>query len=181
MYWVQSRQQYGHTLHHGSPGQFSSLPGDLCLCPSPTRGHPPCYSHKGPVSMWILSHGSHDPPSVTPKLSESQILILTVLYMSSWLVPRPSLSHPFHTPAPQPSQPQPLWSWVLLKHSDTFLEASAQNLLITEHFPDPCQPPLSPSLSFFTMLIITWHRILPNFIVCSLPLLCVYYFTIFCL
>ena len=119
-------------------------------------------------------------PSLTPLLSESQILILKVLQAFSLLALRPSLSHLLHFPVPQPSQPQPLWSWLLLKHSDTFLEAYAQNL-ITEHFPDPCQPPLSPSVSLFTTLIITWHRIFPNFIVCSPPLLCVYYFTIFCL
>ena len=128
-------------------------------------------------------------PSLTPLLSESQILILKVLQASSLLALRPSLSHLLHFPVPQPSQPQPLWSWLLLKHSDTFLEAYAQNL-ITEHFPDPCQPPLSPSVSLFTTpsqhlsqhnTFITWHRIFPNFIVYSPPLLCVYYFTIFCL
>ena len=60
MYRVQSRQQRGYTLHHGSPGQFSSLPRGLCVCPSPPRGHSPHYSRKDPVSKWILSHGSHD-------------------------------------------------------------------------------------------------------------------------
>ena len=118
--------------------------------------------------------------SLTPQLSESQVLILTVLQATSWLVPRPSPSH-LLLPVTQPSQPQPLLSWLLLKHSDTFLEASVQNLLITEHFPDLCQPPLSPSVSLFTTLIITWHRIFPNFIVCSPSLLCVYYFPMFCL
>ena len=44
------------------------------------------------------------------------------------------------------------WSWLVLKHSGTFLEGADQNLPITEHFPDPCQPPISLSLSFFTTL-----------------------------
>ena len=60
MYQVQSRQQYGYTLHHGSPVKCSSLPRGLCLRPSLPRGHFPRYSHKDPVSKWILSHGSHD-------------------------------------------------------------------------------------------------------------------------
>ena len=71
------------------------------------------------------------------------------------------LFHLVHSPAPQPSQPQPLWSWLLLKLSGTFLEGADQNLLITEPFSGACQPPLPPSLSFFTTLIITWHRIFP--------------------
>ena len=190
MYKVQSRQQYGYTLHHGSPGKCHSLPRGLCLCPSLPRGHPPRYSHKDPVSKWILSHGSHDLSLSDPLAfweSNSDSHSSTSLFMTC---PQAlSISFP-PLPVPQPSQPQPLWSWLLLKHSDTFLEAYAQNLLITKHSPDPCQPPLSPSVSLFTTpsqhlsqhnTFITWHRIFPNFIVCSPPLLCVYYFTIFCL
>ena len=52
--------------------------------------------------------------------------------------------------------------------SGTFLEGADQNLLIAEPFPDACHPPLPPSLSFFTALIITWHRIFPT-LYCVFP------------
>ena len=142
-------------------------------------GHSPHYSRKRPVSKWIIFHGSNDQSLSDPLAFESHILILQILQASSWLVPRPSLSHPVHTPAPQPSQP--LWPWLLLKLSGNFLEGTDLNLLITEHFSDACHPPLPPSLSFFTTLIITWHRIFPT-LYCVFPsILCVNYFPVFCL
>ena len=59
-------------------------------------------------------------------------------------------------------------------HSDSrpssgpFLEVSSQNLLITGHFPDPYQPPLSPSLSFFRTVLISGTGFSPTLFCVSL-------------
>ena len=180
MYRVQSRQQHEYTLHHGSPGQFSSLPRGLCVCPSPPRGHSPHYSHKDPVSKWILSHGSHD-------LSLSDPLVFWESNSDSYS----STSHLMTCPqAFSVSSPPPCPS--TLSAAATLVLAATQTF--RHFFGSICSKPpyhrafpwllpasFIPSVSLFTTLIITWHRIFPNFIVCSPPLLCVYYFIIFCL
>lgn len=107
--------------------------------------------------------------SLTPQLSESQILILTVLQTSHELLQgslRPAPWRlcliPFHSSplnSLRSSHPAPVCC------SNTIgmiLAGSAQHLIITEGLPDPGQSPLSPSLSSFMTLITTWHRIFPS-------------------
>ena len=147
--------------------QCSSLGRGLCLCPSPSKDHSPHCSCKNPVSKWTLSHGSHDKPSLT----ESQILTFNILQSSSWSVPVASLSHPF--PFPTPSTHSALVTLGLSAAQSQvtpgiFLGAFAQGLLITEHFPGPHYPPLSPAISFFTTLIMTWYRTF-SCLYCVLP------------
>ena len=79
----------------------------------------------------------------------------------------PNLSQLIHPPAPQPSQPQPLRSWLLLKLQALFWKeliktslSQSLSLMLAIH--------LYPHHSFFTALIITWHRIFPT-LYCVFP------------
>ena len=80
--------------------------------------------------------------------------------------------------------PSTLSATLALAAAQTFRQFFGRNWSkppITEHFSDACHPPLPPSLSFFTTLIITWHRIFPT-LYCVFPsILCVNYFPVFCL
>ena len=91
-YWVQSRQQNGYTFIMAHLENAAARPGAsaLALCPLEAALHA--------TATKILFQSESYPmapmtrPSVTPLLSESQILILTVLQASLWLVARAYVS-----------------------------------------------------------------------------------------
>ena len=148
----------------GPPQQPAQGPRSLPLFP---RGHSPLCSLRVPVSTWVLSHGFHDQSlSDSPALSESNSDSYKVLQGSSWPAPVASLPHPVPLPSPHPLSSSHPGSGCCSNTPGSFLAASAQGLLIPGCFPDPLQPLESPSLSFLTTLIMTWHRIFPIFIVC---------------
>ena len=111
---------------------------------------------------------SRTSPSVTPQLSHSQILILTKSYKAPHnLPPRPLCLIPSHSPPLTHSASATLVLAACSNTTGAFWVASAQRLLIPECFPHPLQPLESPSLSFLTTFIMTWHKFFPIFIVCQ--------------
>ena len=180
MRWDQSRQQYGYTLHHGSPGKCSSLPRGLCFCPSPPRGHSPHYSHKDPVSKWKITHGSsdhsHSDPLAFPRVKFWFLKFYKPLpdlspeplcHISSTTLPLNPLSLSHSGPGCC-SNTQAHFSKALLK---TCLSQSI-SLTLASH--------LYPYHFLSSQHSETWHRIFPNFTMFpSFPACILFYYILF--
>ena len=152
----------GHTPSWPA-GQLSSLPRGLCLC-SYFRGATLPSAASGilfklePYCMAPMTN-----PSVTPQLSQSQTWILIKSYKAPHdLPPWPLCLIPFHFPPLTRSAPATLVLAAAQTHQAHFWQPLPP---YKRGFPWPSielvQPPLSPSLFFFTSLIAIWQRTFP--------------------
>ena len=141
------------TPHHGSLGQCSSLRRGLWLCPSPLE----TTLHTAAARILFQSEFY----LTNSSLPESQILIFKVLQSSSWSVPMASLSHTYPFSSPKPTQLQSPWFCLLLNHTRHDFGSLYSRPAYHITLPWPSLASLSPSVSFFTTLIMTWYRISP--------------------